>query len=102
MVWYKLPNLETVACLLERQQKWSLGENATIEELQNKVISFEKEITTLKKQNEDKDLVIKNLQEKSEEYRNIVEKSAISGFTISLIRFSRLSTVSTFNNTPSL
>jgi len=36
-----------------------------IEELQNKVILLEKENSTLKKQNEDKDSIIKNIEEKS-------------------------------------
>ena len=42
----------------------------------------------VKKNNNEKDLIIYNLQEKSEEYRKIVEKTAMLNFVIFLkIRF---------------
>jgi hypothetical protein len=48
---------------------------------QSKITQLEKEITTLKKQNEDKDIIIKTLEEKAEEYRKIVEKCAVKSTT---------------------
>ena len=43
---------------------------------QTKITQLEQHITTLKKQNDDKDIIIKTLEDKAEEYRKIVEKCA--------------------------
>lgn len=48
---------------------------------QNKIKELEQEITILKKYNEEKDFEIKTLENKSEEYRKIVEKCAVKSTT---------------------
>ena len=62
---------------------WKLKHKNEIQEMENKYNILKKELEDKKKEIEDKDKEIKLLQEKSEEYRKIVEKAA---------------TKSTFNN----
>ena len=63
--------------------KRELDYNKNINSLNNKIKELENEIINLKKNNNEKDLIIynlqeksNNLQEKSEEYRKIIEKAA--------------------------
>ena len=55
---------------------WKLKHKNEIQEIENKYNILKKELEDKKKENEDKDKQIKLLQEKSEEYRRIVEKAA--------------------------
>ena len=52
-----------------------------VEKNKQKITQLEQEITTLKKQNEEKDFEIKTLENKAEEYRKIVEKCAVKSTT---------------------
>ena len=54
--------------------KFLLNKNANI--LKNEIILLKNQLDIIKKQNDEKDNIINNLKEKSEEYRKIVEKAA--------------------------
>ena len=54
--------------------KFLLNKNTNI--LKNEIFELKNELDTIKKQNGEKDNIINNLKEKSEEYRKIVEKAA--------------------------
>jgi len=62
--------------------KRELEYNTNIINLNNNIKKLENEIEMLKKTNNEKDILIINLKEKSEEYRKIVEKCAVKSVKI--------------------
>ena len=56
---------KTESCLKIKKE---LEYNKNITELNDKVLSLEQENVTLKKQNEDKDIIIKTLEDKAEDF----------------------------------
>jgi len=71
----KTENCKKSREILELKKNIEKYENESII-YKNKLIIIENKVNELEKQNEDKDIIIKTLQEKSEEYRKIVEKCA--------------------------